>query len=66
MSAYAIHYEGLNVDPNLLEAFRNSPKDQLPGLTLDTPVGTANGELIVAVRDKGAFMDIRTRKDWWR
>jgi hypothetical protein len=37
----------------------------LPGLTLDTPVGVATGELIVAMRDNGKFLDARSKKDWW-
>jgi hypothetical protein len=63
--SYVIHYLGLNVDPNLLQLYRESTGNELPALTLDTPVGTANEELIVSVRDKGSFMDTRSRKDWW-
>ncbi|MFQ5614265.1 MAG: hypothetical protein ACE5H9_19250 [Anaerolineae bacterium] len=62
---YTIHYVGLHTDPNLLALYRQSPRDELPGLTLDTPVGIATGELMVAVRDGGRFMDTRSRKDWW-
>jgi hypothetical protein len=63
--AYAVHYLGLNVDPNLLQTYRESSGDELPALTLDTPVGTANEQIIVSMRDKGTFMDTRSRKDWW-
>jgi hypothetical protein len=63
---YTIHYEGLHTDPNLLALFRESKQNELPGLTLDTPVGVAaSDELVVAVRDNGTFMDARSRKDWW-
>ncbi|MBE7555206.1 MAG: hypothetical protein HS126_29505 [Anaerolineales bacterium] len=62
---YTIHYLGLHTDPNLVALFRRSQGGELPGLTLDTPVGTAAAELIVAVRDNGTFLDARSRRDWW-
>jgi hypothetical protein len=62
---YTIHYEGLYVDPNLLELFNESKGNELPGLTLETPVGVASDELIIAVRDNGKFFDARSLKDWW-
>ncbi|NJN97828.1 MAG: hypothetical protein HC875_28995 [Anaerolineales bacterium] len=62
---YTVHYLGLQTDPNLLALFRQSQGSQLPGLTLHTPVGIATGELIVAVRDNGTFLDVRSRHDWW-
>lgn len=62
---YTIHYLGLQTDPNLVALFRQSQGSQLPGLTLHTPVGIATGELIVAVRDNGTFLDVRSRHDWW-
>ena len=62
---YTIHYQGFYTDPNLVALFRESKGNELPGLTLDTPVGVATDELIVAVRDNGTFMDARSRKDWW-
>ena len=65
-TGYTVHYHGLQVDPNLLQIFRQSSGNELPGLTLDTPVGIATEQLIVGVRDKGTFMDTRSRKDWWR
>jgi hypothetical protein len=64
--AYSVHYLGLNTDPNLLALYQQSKGNELPGLTLDTPVGVAGEELIVAIRDKGKFMDARSRGDWWR
>jgi hypothetical protein len=66
VKGYTVHYLGLQTDPNLLALFRESKGDQLPGLTLDTPVGTATDELIVAIRDNGKFMDARSRQDWWK
>ena len=65
-SGYMVHYEGLYTDPNLIALFQESKGNELPGLTLDTPVGVAaSDELIVAVRDNGKFLDARSRKDWW-
>ncbi len=65
-SGYTVHYLGLHTDPNLLALYRDSPANELPGLTLETPVGVAaSDELIVAVRDNGKFLDARSKKDWW-
>lgn len=64
-NAYTVHYQGLQTDPNLLKLYRESQGNELPGLTLDTPVGIATDELIVAIRDRGQFMDVRSTKDWW-
>jgi len=64
-SGFVIHYLGLQTDPTLLSLYRQSQGNELPGLSLDTPVGTATGELIVAVRAEGTFLDARSGKDWW-
>lgn len=64
-TGYSVHYLGLHTDPNLLALYRESKGNMLPGLTLDTPVGVAGDELIVAIRDRGTFLDARSRKDWW-
>jgi hypothetical protein len=66
VEGYTVHYLGLQVDPNLLELFRESRGNELPGLTHDVPVGVATDELIVAIRDRGIFLDARSRLDWWR
>ncbi len=52
---YTVHYLGLQTDPNLGKLFRESQGNELPGLTLDTPVGLATDELIVAIRDNGTL-----------
>jgi hypothetical protein len=65
VQGYTIHYVGLQTDPNLVALFRESQGNQLPGLTLDTPVGIATGELLVAIRDNGKFLDTRSQHDWW-
>lgn len=65
VNGYTVHYLGLQTDPNLIKLFNESEGSELPGLTLDTPVGIATDELIVAVRDNGTFLDARSEKDWW-
>jgi hypothetical protein len=65
-NGYTVHYLGLQTDPNLVTLFQESEGSELPGLTLDTPVGVAAGEeLIVAMRDNGTFLDTRSQRDWW-
>ena len=67
---YAVHLESLCVDPTLLALYRQanaSGRSSLPALRNGEVLGTARGEsLLVAVRDRGTFMDPRSRKDWWR
>jgi len=66
VKGYTVHYLGLQTDPNLVKLFEESEGSELPGLTLDTPVGVAAGEeLIVAMRDNGTFLDARSKRDWW-
>jgi hypothetical protein len=70
---YAVHLEGVCVDPNLLALYQaqvNSAgwrsSNKLPALRNNQPLGTALGsEIQVAIRDKGAFLDPRSAKDWW-
>ncbi len=67
---YTIHLEGICVEPSLLALYRASDasgRTSLPGLKVRQPLGRARGgEVKVAVRDTGAFMDPRSHKDWWR
>lgn len=68
-NGYAAQFENFCVDPNLLFQYRTAHADgrwQLPGLHNGDPVGTANGELLIAIRDRGTFMDPRSEQDWWR
>jgi hypothetical protein len=73
-NGYAIHLEGVCVDPNLLALYQ-AQRDVdgwhvtgfLPGLGNNQALGTAFGaEIEVAIRDRGTFMDPRSRKDWWQ
>ncbi len=79
-NGYAVHFEDVCVDPNLLALYRSrvdangwridngsDPHYQLPALNNGQTLGTAGGsEIKVAIRDRGAFMDPRSQKDWWR
>ena len=73
-SGYAVHIEGLCVDSSLLSLYRQQVDEagfratgMLPGLRDGQPIGTAwNEEIKVAIRDRGNFMDPRSRKDWWK
>lgn len=67
---YVVHLEQICVDPLLLqrytEANRNG-RQQLPALRHDQSFGVARtSEVRLAIRDRGAFLDPRSRKDWWR
>ncbi len=67
---YAVHLENLCVDPNLLAQYRAGNaggRHELPGLHNGEVVGTASsGEVLVAIRDRGMFMDPRSARDWVR
>ncbi len=70
VSGYTIHVEGLAVDSNLLALYQRlngAGRRELPALQARQAMGRALGdEIKVAIRDNGAFMDPRSRKDWWR
>ena len=66
---YTVHVENICVEPRLLALYRamnDAGRVRLPALRFDQPFGRALGsEIRVAIRDTGAFMDPRSRKDWW-
>jgi len=66
---YVVHMENICVDANLLAQYKQanaSGRGRLPGLHNSDVIGTAKGtQILVAIRDKGTFMDPRSRKDWW-
>jgi hypothetical protein len=70
VAGYTIHLENLCVDPNLLALYRASDRQgraSLPALRNGETLGFAGGgEIQVATRDNGSFMDPRSAKDWWR
>jgi hypothetical protein len=68
-NGYAVHLEGICVDPNLLALYRSSNaagRGALPALREEEVLGTAlGGGVLVAIRDRGVFFDPRSRLDWW-
>ncbi len=68
-TGYAIHIEGVCVEPNLLALYQEmnaAGRGQLPALRAGQAFGRArDAEIRVAIRDTGRFMDPRVRKDWW-
>lgn len=73
-AGYVVHLENICVDPNLLALYRAQTSadgwhatGNLPALKNNQTLGTAVGsEMEVAIRDRGTFMDPRSRKDWWQ
>jgi hypothetical protein len=73
INGYVIHMMNFCVDPNLVALYRaqllNGKREtkKLPGLKVDQVIGTALEDAVtVAVRDRAAFLDPRSRKDWWQ
>lgn len=68
-NGYSTQLENFCVDPNLLAQYREGNaggRNQLPGLHSNDPVGVAaNDEVLIAIRDRGMFMDPRSQHDWW-
>jgi len=66
---YTIYLEGLAVDSTLHALYQQTDgagRAELPALQAGQGIGRAKGnELKAAIRDAGAFMDPRSRKDWW-
>ena len=69
IEGYTIHVENVCVEPSLLALYRawnSAGRGQLPALRAGQPFGRARGgEIGVAIRDAGSFMDPRSQKDWW-
>jgi len=66
---YTIHIENVCVEPRLLALYRtwnDAGRGELPALRGGQPFGRARaGEIRVAIRDTGTFLDPRSRWDWW-
>ena len=60
---------GVCVEPSLralYESMNTAGRTELPALHPEQPFGRArSGEILVSIRDTGAFMDPRSDKDWW-
>ena len=67
---YTLHVENIYVEPRLLalyQSLNDAGRDRLPALRAGQAFGRARGDEIgVVIRDRGAFMDPRSRKDWWQ
>lgn len=67
---YTLHIENVCVDPTLLalyEQWNDAGRSQLPALRAGQAFGYAlHSEIGVVIRDTGAFLDPRSRKDWWK
>jgi len=70
VDGYTLHVENICVEPRLLalyQSWNEAGRDHLPALRAGQAFGRALGsEIGVVIRDRGAFMDPRSRKDWWQ
>jgi len=70
IAGYTIHVENIEVDPNLLTLYQrlnSEGRHELPALRAGQAFGRAKSDRVgLTIRDTGAFMDPRSRKDWWR
>lgn len=70
VEGYTIQVENVCVDPALVSLYNQlnaAGRNNMPALVAGQPFGVTSGsELLVAIRDKGAYMDPRVRKDWWK
>jgi hypothetical protein len=70
VEGYTLHLENVCVDPALVALYATSEaagRAQLPALRPGQPFARARGgEIGIAIRDRGTFMDPRSRKDWWQ
>ncbi len=66
---YTIHMDGVCVAPALLSLYQANDaagRTELPGLAPGQAFARARAaEILVAIRDTGAYMDPRSSKDWW-
>ncbi len=67
---YAIQIDGVCVDPNLLQLYRQLNavgRNDLPAVEGGKAIGVAQGnEIRVVIRDTGDFLDPRSKLDWWQ
>lgn len=67
---YVLHIDGVCTDPDLLALYRQSDatgRHNLPVLRGHQAFGKAlSGEIQIAIRDWGGFLDPRSRNDWWQ
>jgi hypothetical protein len=67
---YTIHIEEICVEPDLLALYQQANaagRGSLPAVRGGQPLGRSpGGEIMVAIRDSGSFMDPRSHYDWWK
>jgi hypothetical protein len=67
---YTLHIEQLCVEPRLLASYaalNQAGRYQLPAVRNGQPLGGApSAQILVGIQDAGAWMDPRSRKDWWQ
>jgi hypothetical protein len=69
VSGYAIHLMNLSINPDLVAYYNelnSQGREKLPALLAGEIIGSAGGEVWVAIRDTGSFMDPRWINDWWQ
>ncbi len=70
VEGYTLHVENICTDPTLLALYRQwdeAGRSRLPALRAGQAFGYATlSEIGVVIRDTGAFLDPRSRKDWWQ
>ncbi len=71
---YTVFINGITVRQAILDMYNqaNLPdpvtgvkRTKLPALRAGEVIGAGSGNVLLAVRDKGSFMDPRSNKDWW-
>ncbi len=66
---YTIHVVDLCVEPSLkalYDKLHAEGRNEMPALYANQPIGRAKGSSVkLTIRDTGAFMDPRSKKDWW-
>lgn len=70
LDGYVVHLEDVCVDSRLValyDSLNGAGRSRLPVLQGAQPFGRAlGGEIKVAVRDSGHFLDPRSRNNWWQ
>lgn len=69
-AGYTIHLDNFQVDSGLLAYYNQldqAGRGELPALVAGEQIGQAyGGEIRVAIRDTGSFLDPRWQGDWWQ
>ncbi|MEK7127386.1 MAG: hypothetical protein AAB838_01525, partial [Patescibacteria group bacterium] len=64
---YMIHFEDFSASQDLVKAYNDAKATgDLVWLPAGLSLGKTTGEIKVAMRDSGSFMDLRSIKDWWQ